>query len=425
MNTYHAFRLGFVLTAALCLAATMPATAQTTAAKTPPAKSSAAKAPAAKAPPTKATDVDGYKGMRWGSSLADLQRTKSLVLTKDNQADGSSLYALLNEDLRFGKASLSGIHCSFAQDRLQGVILLFSGASNAAAMKTEAIARFGESVTIDQKGDEMHSWVGKATSILLSYSRRTQSGFLFIKPKNPLKPIKAAKPTQAAQAAKPQKPVEIRPTPPVEDIETALDRASLPEQTPTAPPAPVSSSIPPSYPPSASEPFSPELQQLIDRDRALTRQCWGGVGPTADDACRQMRLSVQHLSSLGMCMSPGNSSTSEPEVVWSRCGQQQTTAPAAPQTNPKDAACSLVAELFTAAAEARQEGATPMVAEEELMRFQGDQRAPISIETIRETVELVYFDPTYANIQGGQLAEKVGNACRSGRGPYARPLALP
>jgi hypothetical protein len=426
MNAYHPFRLGLVLTAALCLAGAMPATALAATTKTP------AKPTAAKATPAKAIDIDGYKGMRWGSSLADLQRTKSLVLTKENQADGSSLYALLNEDLRFGKASLSGIHCSFAQDRLQGVILLFSGAANAAAMKTEAMARFGESVKIDQKGDEMYSWVGKATSILLSYSRRAQTGFLFIKPKNPLKPVKTAKPTQAAQPAqpvKPQKPAEIRPAPPVEDIETALDRASMPDAAQVAAPVPPVSASPspaPSYPSATTEPISPEIQRLIDRDRVLTRQCWGGGDAAANEACRQMRLSVKELTSLGMCMSPGNSSSAEPEVIWSRCGQQQaaapTTAPAPAQENPKDAACSLVAELFAAAAEARQEGATPMVAEEELLHYQDDQRAPITIETIRETVELVYFDPAYAAMEGNQLAEKAGNACRSGRGPYARPL---
>ena len=431
MNAYHPFRLGLVLTTALCLAAAIPATAQATTAKSTPTKSPATQSSPSKATPAKATDVDGYKGMRWGAALADLQRTKSLVLTKENQADGSSLYALLNEELRFGKASLSGIHCSFAQDRLQGVILLFSGASNSAAIKTEATAKFGESVTIEQKGEEMYSWVGKSTSILLSYNRRAQTGFLFLKPKNPLKPIKGAKPAQATQAAKPQKPAEIRPTPPVEDIETALDRASMPDASQVAAPGPPVSTSPsssPSSPASTPEPISPEIQRLIDRDRVLTRQCWGGGDSAANEACRQMRLSVKQLTSLGMCMSPGNSSSAEPEVIWSRCGQQQAaastpaSAPAPAQENPKDAICSLVAELFAAAAEARQEGATPMVAEEELLHYQDDQRAPVTIETIRETVELVYFDSAYAAMEGNQLAEKAGNACRSGRGPYARPL---
>jgi hypothetical protein len=431
MKTYHVFRTGLALAATLCFAAAMPA----------PAQSATAKPTTTKSAPAKSTDVDGFKGMRWGSNLADLQRTKTLVLTKETEADGSSLYALQNEALRYGKATLSGIHCSFAQERLQGVILLFSGASNFAAMKTEATAKFGESVKIDQKGDEMYSWVGKTTSILLSYNRRSQTGFLFMKPIKPLKPIKSPKPTQAAQAAKPPiqptPPVQpaTRPTPPSDDLETALDRASLPEtpqaSAPSAPSAPPASPTAPSYPAthkqeSAPAPITPDIQTLIDRDQALTRLCWSGAGAAADEACRQMRESVQRLQSLGMCMSPGNPAAAEPEVVWSRCNQTATPAsapvPAQAQANPKEAQCGLVAEMFTAAAEAREEGASPLVAEEELTPYQSDRRAAVSVELIRETVELVYFDPNYASLWGNPLAEKVRASCLQGNGPYAHPL---
>lgn len=441
MNAQSVFRTSLALAAALCLAAAMPATAQSATAKPTTTKATATQSPPTKATPTKATDVDGFKGMRWGSNLADLQRTKTLVLTQENEADGSSLYALQNEALRYGKATLSGIHCSFAQERLQGVILLFSGASNFAAMKTEATAKFGESVKIDQKGDEMYSWVGKTTSILLSYNRRAQTGFLFLKPIKPLKPIKSPKPNQAAPAAQAAKP-PVQPTPPVQpatrptqpsdDLETALDRASLPE-TPqaSAPSAPPASPTAPSYPAthkqeSAPEPITPDIQTLIDRDQALTQLCWSGAGAAADQACRQMRESVQRLQSLGMCMSPGDPAEAEPEVVWSRCNQTATPA-AAPaqvpvQANPKEGQCGLVAEMFTAAAEAREEGASPLVAEEELTSYQSDRRAAVSVELIRETVELIYFDPNYTSLWGSPLAEKVRASCLQGNGPYARPL---
>jgi len=448
MNAQSVFRTSLALAAALCLAAAMPATAQSATAKPTTTKATATQSPPTKATSTKATDVDGFKGMRWGSNLADLQRTKTLVLTQENEADGSSLYALQNEALRYGKATLSGIHCSFAQERLQGVILLFSGASNFAAMKTEATAKFGESVKIDQKGDEMYSWVGKTTSILLSYNRRAQTGFLFLKPKKPLKPIKSPKPAQAAQAAQAAKPLiqpqpaqpETRPTPPSDDFETALDRASLPETpqpaAPSAPSTAASSTLPalpaaPSYPTtyaqgSAPAPISPDIQNLIDRDQALTRLCWSGAGPAADDACRQMRESVQRLQSLGMCMSPGDPAAAEPHVGWSRCNQTatQASAPAqAPvQANPKEGQCGLVAEMFTAAAEAREEGASPLVAEEELTSYQSDRRAAVSVELIRETVELIYFDPNYTSLWGNPLAEKVRASCLQGNGPYAHPL---
>ena len=80
-----------------------------------------------------------------------LQQHKKLVLTKENDGSGGSLYALQNENLRFGKGTLSGIHCSFVQGRLQGVILLYSGSENYQAVKAEAINRYGQPIQVEQK----------------------------------------------------------------------------------------------------------------------------------------------------------------------------------------------------------------------------------------------------------------------------------
>ena len=99
-------------------------------------------------PPAFSADIDNFKGMRWGSYLTDLQQTKKLVLTKEGGKSGATLYAMEGEDLRYGKATLSGIHCSFVKERLEGVILLFGGAKNFAAVKTEAFAKFGEGATV-------------------------------------------------------------------------------------------------------------------------------------------------------------------------------------------------------------------------------------------------------------------------------------
>ena len=81
-------------------------------------------------------DIDGFRGMRWGTTLAEIQRTKKLALVKENGPDGASLYSLENEELRYGAATITGIHCSFSQNRLQGVILMFQGSKNFTADKT-------------------------------------------------------------------------------------------------------------------------------------------------------------------------------------------------------------------------------------------------------------------------------------------------
>ena len=149
------------------------------------------------------SEVSGFQGMRWGSSLTELQKSKQLILTKENDGSGGSLYALKNESMRFGKATLTGIHCSFVQGRLQGVILLFAGNKNYQGVKAEATSRYGKPIQVDQKGGEMFTWPGDRTSIVLSYTKNVESGFLFLKPKKPVtRPEPAARPAPV-QATKP------------------------------------------------------------------------------------------------------------------------------------------------------------------------------------------------------------------------------
>jgi hypothetical protein len=422
----------------------------------------------------RAADVDGFKGMRWGSSLSDLQQTKKLMLTKEGGKKGASLYVLENEELRYGKANLTGITCSFAKDRLEGVILLFSGAKNFAAVKTEAFAKFGESTKIDQAGEEMYNWPGKTTSAVLSYNPKKQSGFLFMKVKKmppPFKTVEKRKPTAAADletALDKAPPVKIptpRPSASPADMETALDRATpLPHQ------------------PSATEAFTPEMQSLIFRDQVLTQQCWETAGVTADAACTQMRENIERLKAMGLCMEPAAQGRQGSGVVWRRCGgttappgtpppmspsslqsrqpsmspqdvpprssaerplepssQQQPYPPSVPQLEPqpgtlpvpssesssgadKSRRCRLIGEFFAAAAQMRDNGVESPVAEEELVWRVSSQTPEITIERIRETVELIYFDQEYRQASGELLIQRVSGLCQSGRGPYAHPL---
>ncbi len=365
------------------------------------------------------TDIDGFKGMRWGSNLSDLQQTKKLVLTKEGGKSGASLYALENEELRFGKATLTGIQYSFAKERLNNVILLFKGAKNFAAMKAEALAKFGESTKIELTGEEMYNWAGPITNKVLSYNQKSQTGFLFLKPK------KMPPPTKVAEKRKPANPI---------DLETALDKA---------PPLPQQAMV---------ETFPPEIQGLIDRDQALTQLCWETTGPAADTACVQMRENIEWLKAMGLCVVPGASGPSGTEVVWRRCGPAVAAAPqstvqvspqptpqgtsqmlpeaapppaipqAAPPNDARNQLCLQIGELFAAAAQMRNNGVEPQIAEGELIWYQSEQFPEITIERIRETVELVYFDQSYAQVSGDQLNQQISRSCANRRGPYAHPL---
>lgn len=407
------------------------------------------------------TEPNGFLGMRWGANLADLQRTKQLVLTKENDGSGGSLYALQNANLRFGKGTLSGIHCSFTQDRLQGVILLFAGAKNYAAVKDEATSRYGQPIKVDQKGGEMFTWPGEVTSIILSYTKGSESGFLFLKPKKPLP--KVAAPKNAAQEKKTiPSPAS---SPARSNALDALDQASQGHTTAVQPPP--SSASDPRY--DRNVPVSPreqantiavistEVQGLIDRDQALTRLCWDTVGPTADQACTEMKENARRLQDMGWCMQPGEAKDGL-QVIWSRCASgpvtptqpvypsssgappqavyaEQSTygapaeptmpssaAPPQPSEPTRGATCRLVGELFAATADMRERGVTPIAAEEELLQLQTGRGQQLPIEYIRETVELVYFDQRYNTQPRNLLPSQVETECQSGRGPYLQPL---
>lgn len=407
------------------------------------------------------TEPNGFLGMRWGTGLSELQRTKQLVLTKENDGSGASLYALQNANMRFGKGTLSGIHCSFSQERLQGVILLFAGAKNYAAIKEEASSRYGQPIKVDQKGGEMFTWPGEVSSIILSYTKGSESGFLFLKPKKPL---------PKAATAKNQPPEKkTTPTPPRNNALDALDQAS---QGHTVPVQPTTNSSDPR--PGRTVPVSPreqantiavistEVQGLIDRDQALTRLCWDTVGPTADQACTEMKENARRLQDMGWCMKPGEAKDGL-QVIWNRCApapvtslqptypspsadaeppvyadqstyptqpvspaqpsSSQATAVAPQPSEPSNAAiCRTVGELFAATADMRERGVTPIAAEEELLQRQTGRAQQLGIEHIRETVELVYFDQRYNTLTRELLPSRVEAECQSGQGPYLQPL---
>jgi hypothetical protein len=329
-------------------------------------------------------DIDGFKEMKWGATLPEIQRTRKLVLTKDNGPNGSSLYALQDEDLHFGGAVLTGIHCSFSQNRLQGVILLFQGVMDFAAMRSEAFSQFGETKRYGQDGEEVYNWVGELTSIVLSFNRDSQSGILFLKSKKPLEQLRYL-----------EKETEQ---------ETALDRA--PPVVPRREQAP--------------DATTPEILNLISRDQELTRLCWGAIGPKAEAACDQMREGVIRLEALGMCNTPGDPGGVGPETHWYQCNPQVGMKS---DDNGKEALCRQIEELFTTAARMRDNDVSPQIAEEELLLQQGTGGRPeITKERIRETVELVYFDPNFTSSWGQQLQHRVHDSCLNGKGPYSLPL---
>ncbi|MBM9616699.1 hypothetical protein JWJ90_20765 [Desulfobulbus rhabdoformis] len=368
-----------------------------------------------------ATEVHGFAGMAWGSSLQANQQTKNLILSKENDGKGSSFYTLKDVSMRFGQATLSSIECSFAGKRLNGVMLLFSGEQNFLGVKAEATKRYGKPIFIPQKGSSVLSWPGKSSSIILSYTLANESGFLYLKAKK-LPPVAGL-----AQSPSPKRPASQKAPAPLDDL-ALFDQASGVQQI-TA--QPTQKPFPPAKEAALIPLISSEVQGYIDRDQALTRICWDTLGQVADQACAEMERNQQRLQELGWCREPGTAADGL-EVSWGRCEGGKTTAKtskpvqagadALTSPGPEASICSLVVELFAAAADLREKGVTPIAAEEALLQRQEGRKPQLRIEQIRETVELVFFDHRYASLPLLPLTAEVEKQCRGGQGPYIAPL---
>jgi hypothetical protein len=67
--------------------------------------------------------------------------------------------------------------------------------------------------------------------------------------------------------------------------------------------------------------------------------------------------------------------------------------------------------MFESAAKLRNEGAPPETAEMVLTSYQIEWAPEITGERIRETVDLVYFNPDFAHIEGRPLHKQMYSRC--------------
>jgi len=373
-------------------------------------------------PPITIAAVDGFRGMKWGDSLEQIQSTRILVQTKENSAEGSALYSVENEELDYGEAKLSGIHCNFIQGKLYSVLLLLKDHKNFTALKAEAFAEFGKTKGEQQGNEELFQWTRDSSDIVLSFNRETQEGFLFLKQRTSQAqsalPASPAPPTLATTPAPPA-PIPLTPSQP----EPSPLHPSPPVANPPAPslPAPVplvqgpdqGQPVPPAH--QADPSFSPEIQRLIDRDLELTGMCWDGVGREHEEACRQMRINVQKLLELGLCMTPRPADMAGPDFIWSQCRPPVATEVRA-SDEKNDAICHLIGGMFESAAQLRNEGAPPETAERMLTSYQIEWAPEITRERIRETVALVYFNPDFARAWGRRLHQQMYQKCMTAKG---------
>lgn len=372
-------------------------------------------------PPMTGAAVDGFRGMRWGDSLEQIQSTRILVQTKENSAEGSALYSLENEELEYGEAKLIGIHCNFLHGKLHSILLLLKDSKNFNALKAEAFAEFGKTKGEQQANEELFQWTRDSSDIVLSYNRETQEGFLFLKqrapqtqPAPPTLAATQAPPASSPPAPWPPEPSPLPPSPPV----ASPPAPSMPAPGPLAQEPDRGQPVPSSR--QLDQSFSPEIQRLIDRDLELTGMCWDGVGREHEEACRQMRINGQKLIDLGLCMTPRPVDMAGPDYIWSQCRPPVATE-VRTSDEKNDAICHLIGGMFESAAQLRNEGAPPETAERMLTSYQIEWAPEITGERIRETVALVYFNPDFAQAWGRRLHRQMYQKCMTAKGSQPPP----
>lgn len=96
-------------------------------------------------------------------------------------------------------------------------------------------------------------------------------------------------------------------------------------------------------------------------------------------------------------------------------------AMAAAGTLPKNIVCQLRGEVFSSAAQIRDQGGDPKTA----YGVAGQYIKPVNdIDSayVKKAVNLVFFDPAFANAGGPRLAQQIADLCLNDGKPKFQPL---
>jgi hypothetical protein len=128
-----------------------------------------------------AEEVDGFRGMRWGTPIAEIIRANKLVKRQDDGKDKFVFYSMENDNLRFGGVNAASIRYFFWRNKFAGVVIVTTGELDFNVLKVATDEKFGLCITgIGPSGEEINSWDGEVTVVSLSHDTITSKGKLVI-----------------------------------------------------------------------------------------------------------------------------------------------------------------------------------------------------------------------------------------------------
>jgi len=119
-----------------------------------------------------------FPDLRWGTKISAVKGLEK-VQGPDKQ-DGVAEYLLKKENLKFGPAALSSIHCAFWRDRLYMVTIRTKNQSNFIALRDEVFRLFGKGLRVDPS-IEKYLWTAVPNDMMLQYSKDGQQGLLWLR----------------------------------------------------------------------------------------------------------------------------------------------------------------------------------------------------------------------------------------------------
>lgn len=121
-----------------------------------------------------AEKMDDFRGMKWGTPIAEIRKTHELMMRQDDGKDQFVYYSMVNDDLRFEGVEAESIRYFFWKDIFAGVVIVARDKADFDLLKGAAEKRFGLGMTgIGPSGEEVNVWEGEATVASLSREKTT------------------------------------------------------------------------------------------------------------------------------------------------------------------------------------------------------------------------------------------------------------
>jgi hypothetical protein len=160
-----------------------------------------------------------------------------------------------------------------------------------------------------------------------------------------------------------------------------------------------------------------EIQSLIKKYKELMSIIRTDTTEKGYEARNQVAIIERKLDAMNMCVleRQGNNFSNQPiqDSTWLPCGSDPER---------ENEICRLKGQIFETSANMRNQGVSPETVQDMQAGYLKSWTHGITKEFIKNTINLVYFDPAFINAGGPRLANQIRNICMTGSQSQFQPL---